>query len=224
MSFDFFDKVYCIHLPNDKRREAIEKEFQRVGIHDVTYVHAQQPCEGFSMSNMRRGARGEFGCSLSHIKAAVQAIEDGAERPLFLEDDIAFKAPERMRVVAKELDLFPYWTVLYMGGHPREQCYMVTENLAQVRTFSFAESYAIRGYKLSKWIRFWLDRVGQPHAMVDLILGEFAAEHHSYCVYPLMTYQPPGISQISNQPDNKDSCLKKGWATNLCDDLYTKSA
>ena len=224
MSFDFFDKVYCIHLPNDKRREAIEKEFQRVGIHDVTFVHAQQPYEGFRMSNMRRGVRGEFGCSLSHIKAAMIAIDDGAYRPLFLEDDVIFKAPERMRAIEKDLDLFPYWEVLYLGGHPREPCHWVTDNLVEVKTFSFAESYALRGDRMTQWVQFWLDRVGQPNAMVDLILGEFAALHYSYCVYPLMTYQPPGISQISNKPDNKDSCLEKGWTTNLCEDLSIRSA
>ena len=219
--FDYFDRVYCIHLPNKERREAIEKEFERVGIKDVQYIHATEPRQDFYMSNMRRGPRGELGCSLSHIKAVVQAIADGAERPLFFEDDVIFSKDtcERMREVAHDLDLFPYWDVLYFGGHPRGICHMVTTNLAEIGAFSFAEAYAINGKALLPWLNFWLDRVGQAHAMIDLVLGEFAALRNSYCVYPLLTHQPPGISQISDKFDDKDKCLRKGWATNLCTEL-----
>ena len=82
MSFDYFDKVYCIHLPNPERRKEIEWQFKRVGIKDVQYIYARPPHGGFHMNNMRRGSRGEFGCNLSHIKAAMHAVADRAKRPL----------------------------------------------------------------------------------------------------------------------------------------------
>ena len=224
MSFDFFDKVYCIYLPNPDRRKAIEQQFKRVGIKNVTYIHARPPAAGFHMNNMRRAPLGEFGCSLSHIKAAVHALADGAKRPLFVEDDIIFSrdAVERMQTVAREAPC--NWGVLYMGGHPRGPCQMITKNLAEISTFSFAESYAMQAWALTSWIDFWLDRVGQKKAMVDIILGEFAAENNGLAVYPTLTHQPDGISQITWKHDSKQRCLDKGWSKLQCADSATKSA
>jgi len=220
MWLDYFDRVYCIHLPNPERREAIEQQFASVGVDNVTYIHAKPPAENFHMSNMRRGARGEFGCSLSHIKAAVHAIKHGAQQPIFFEDDVTFRAGtlESMGQALQELPL--NWDVLYLGGHPRGPAEMVSANLASISTFSFAEAYAIRGEALLAWFDYWCDRAGRKNAMVDLVLGEFAEQHNGFCVYPLCTHQPPGISQISGKYDNKDGCLKKGWQNNL----YSKSA
>ena len=62
---------------------------------------------------------------------------------------------------------------------------------------------------------FWLDRVGQPNAMYDLVLGEFAAAHHGYCTYPLLTEQPPGWSAIGNKVDDKRQLVERGWQNNL---------
>jgi hypothetical protein len=199
---DYFDRVYCIHLPNDARREAVQKQFDSVA-------------KDFSMNNMRRGARGEFGCSLSHIAAAVEAIADRAKRPIFFEDDVTFRADtvDDMRAAISELPMI--WDVLYLGGHPRSPAQKFSEHLAKIGTFSFAEAYAVRGWVLPRWIQFWCNRVGQKNAMVDLILGEFAAENEGFCVYPLITYQPPGISQISGKHDDKSNCLNKGWQNNL---------
>ena len=220
MGFDYFDRVYCISLPFEDRREKIAAEFERVGIKDVQYVYAEPPAEGFHMSNMRRAPRGEFGCNLSHIKAAMHALADGAERPLFFEDDVVFvpDARERISAAVSEglMDWDDLWDVLYLGGHPRSQCHRITNNLVRVNTFSFAESYALNRHSLVRWLDFWCDNIGQKDAMVDLQLGRFAAYYVGYCVYPLITHQPPGFSQIANKEDNKDNCLKKGWRTNLC--------
>ena len=214
MWLDYFDKVYCIHLPNDARRERIEIEFSSVGITGVEYIHAEPPEPGFHMSNMRRGPIGEFGCALSHIKAEVHAIHARAVHPNFYEDDVIFQ-PQARALMQKALhQLPPYWDVLYLGGHPRSTAHKFSDNLAEIGAFSFAEAYALRNPMA--WIDFWCNRTGHKDAMVDIILGEYAAQNGGFCVQPLLTKQPPGISQISNREDNKDGCLKKGWLENLC--------
>jgi hypothetical protein len=224
MSFDYFDRVYCIHLPNPERRKAIERQFESVGIRNVQYIHAEPPEPPFTMSNMRRAPLGEFGCSLSHIKAAVHAISVKAKRALFLEDDVIFShdAVERMKAISNELP--SRWNILYLGGHPRGPCHMISDNLAEISTFSFAEAYAMPLWSLYEWVDFWLDRVGQPKAMVDIILGEFAAENNGFAAYPTLTHQPDGISQITWKHDSKKHCLNKGWTNALCADSYIKSA
>ena len=212
---DYFDRVYCIHYPDSKRRKKIEIEFKRVGIASVQYVYAERPAMGFSISNMRRAPLTEFAVNLSHIKAVVCAIADGAKRPVFFEDDVIFRDGAN-EILAKALKALPEdWGVLYMGGHPCEKVKRLSDNLVKVQRFSFAESYAINGHVLESYLHFWLDRIGQPKAMYDFILSGFAEANNGYCVYPVLTHQPVGYSHIVDRNDDKSSLVKKGWATHL---------
>ena len=211
----YFDRVYCIHYPSAERREAIEKQFNTVGIGDVKYVYADQPKGKFHMSNMRRNPNREFAVNLSHLKAVVHAIDDGADRPVFFEDDIVFRKDANALLDSAIKSLPPDWSVLYMGGHPCETVESVGENLVKVGRFSFAESYSIRGPALRPFVDYWLNRIGQVHAMYDRILGEFAQYNGGYCVYPVLTEQPPGYSHISRGMDDKRELVRRGWANNL---------
>lgn len=204
-----FTKTYCIHLPNSVRRAAMEAEFQRIGIANVEYVHATPPRRDFAMSNMRRAPAAEFGVGLSHLKALTHAIRDGVESALFVEDDVVFRQP------LDTVELPEEWDIVYFGGHPREPVKMVSASVARVGRFSFAEAYAVRGSVLPRLVDFWCDRIGQPAAMYDFILGEFAAANAAYCTYPLLTEQPPNVSQVSGKFDDKRQLVARGWASNL---------
>ncbi len=214
-SFDFFDRVYCIHLPNPKRLVPLQEEFQRVGIESVQYLHAARPVSGFEMSNMRRAPPGEFGVNLSQMKAIVHAIADGAERPLFLEDDLVFAedAEERLRFVRRELP--EDWDVLYLGGHPRGKVDRYSSTLVRIGSFAFAEAYSIQRKALLAFADKWFDRIAAPEAMYDFILGEFAAAGQSYCTYPLLCEQTPGLSQIGGKVEDKRGLVARGWIKHL---------
>jgi len=215
--FYYFDKVYCIHLPNPERRVKIEQQFESVGITNVTYIYAEEPHLGFASSNMRRAPRGEFGANLSHIKAVIAAIADGARRPLFVEDDIEFKPNAQVQLKRALNDIQDPWDVLYLGGHPRGPYTVISENVVKVSTFSHAEAYSIQDWALQPFVDFWLDRIGQKDAMYDFILGEFASENDSFCTLPLLTHQPPGTwSHIAQKPDDKSRLTEKGWTNNRC--------
>jgi hypothetical protein len=203
--FDLFDRVYCIHLPNDQRRKHIESQLTGV---DVTYVHVDVPPVGFSVPNMRRNPRAEFGAGLSHIAAVVRAIADRAKRPLFIEDDVTFKT-DTADDEARD------WDVLYLGGHPREPVKLVSPGLARVRTFSCAEAYGVRGDLLPDLFAHWCNRITRPNAMYDFILGEFAAKHDSYAFYPVITEQAPFVSHIKGEIDDKRKLVERGWQNNL---------
>jgi GR25 family glycosyltransferase involved in LPS biosynthesis len=214
MSFETFDRVYVIHLPNPARRRAMEAELARWSL-SATFVHAKPPVGAFTMSNMRRAPLGEFGANASHLKAITQAALDGAARPLFLEDDVVFREDAAERFERAERALPSDWDVLYLGGHPRERVTPVGEGLCRVRTFSCAEAYALRGPALLRFIKFWCDRITQPNAMFDFILGEFAAANRGYAVHPVLTDQVAGVSQISHQYDDKRPLVQRGWTSNL---------
>jgi hypothetical protein len=212
--FAYFDRVYAVSLPNAARREALRVQLASVGIADALCVHAKLPPYGFTMSNMeRRGSVGNMGANLSHVKAIVHAIADGAQRPLFLEDDVVFLPGAAERLTAALAVLPPFWDVLYMGGHPRGPVTRMGP-IVKVGEFSFAESYAMSRKALLAFFDSWCDRITQPDAMYDFLLGKFAAANNGYCVYPLLTEQPPGISQISGKADDKRGLVKRGWQAN----------
>jgi len=213
-AFDCFDRVYCIHLPDPGRRKAIDAQFAKVGIVDPQYVYAERPKGPFTMSNMRRAPKYEFGVNLSHIKAVAHAITDGAKRPLFLEDDIVFanNADEVLGAAITELDKY-MWDVLYLGGHPCEPVSTISDNLVKVGRFSFAEAYSVNGSALRRLQDFWYNSIGQDSAMYDFILSRFAGDY-GYCTFPVITNQPPGYSHIAGRKDNKTGLVSKGWMTN----------
>jgi GR25 family glycosyltransferase involved in LPS biosynthesis len=205
---DHFDRVYCIHFPDPCRRQAIELEFEKVGITDVSYVYAQRP-------NMRRAPAAEFAVNLSHIKAVSHAIADRAECPVFFEDDVVFRDYANNILNSAWEALPDDWDVLYMGGHPCDKVEQLSPNLVKVKRFSFAESYAINGVALRPFHDFWFDRIGSPMAMYDRILGEFAEQNNGYCVYPVLTHQPEGYSHIAGRDDDKRDLVSRGWVKNL---------
>ena len=180
----------------------MEAEFRRLGLEHVQYVHAAVP--EHAGNNFRRNMTAEFGANLSHIKAVVRAIDDGAVCPLFIEDDIVFKS---------EIPLPPEYDVLYLGGHPREPVSEYGDGLYRVGTFSCAEAYSLSNPR--EFFDFWCDRIGKKNAMFDFILGEYAKQGLGLAYYPTITEQPPGHSQIGNKFDDKRPLYERGWQNNL---------
>ena len=219
MSFSYFDKVYCISLPGQGRRDRMRERFAGVGITNYEFVYAQEPVEGLRMSNLRRNPSRELGCTMSHIRALILSMWDEAKRPLFIEDDVVF-APDSVDLIGKVLDELPVeWGILYMGGHPRSEYTIHSDHLASIGEWSFAEAYALNGMGSVVSMLFdWTDLFGQPDAMYDFILGKFAAKSDGFCTMPLLTSQPDGTySYIGGKCDNgKEALVKRGWENNLC--------
>ena len=211
LTFNHFDKAYCIHYPSSGRQETIEAEFAKVGI-QPEYVFAARPHISFHVTNMRRNPRIEFACGMSHIKAVVHSFGD--ERPIFFEDDVVFAA-DWQKILSKIEALPIDWDILYLGGHPRSQVEPHSDGLYKVGTFSCAEAYAFNNGAQERFFDFWCDRIGKPNAMYDFILGEFAEENNGYALYPTITHQPPGYSFIAEDKDNKTELIERGWLNNI---------
>jgi len=205
-----FDKVYVIHLPDAERYASITAELKKIGVEDAEFVHAEPPRGRYP--NMRRNPAVEMGCNLSHFKAIVKAAISGARRPLFLEDDVCIQNDAISRLKAAESVLRPSWDILYLGGHPRGKIKAkINDNLVKIGLFSFAESYILNGASIPSFIDYWFDRIGRPNAMIDFILGEWAADNEGFAVYPALTAQKQFKSKISNKVDHKENLILKGW-------------
>jgi GR25 family glycosyltransferase involved in LPS biosynthesis len=99
-----FDKIYVINLKRRKdRRDILIKENPEI---DFTFIEAVDGKEITTVELQKQGLVGSsffdptgmlttgiFACALSHKKAWDQALKDGVENALFLEDDIFFVTP-----------------------------------------------------------------------------------------------------------------------------------
>lgn len=211
---DFFDAFYCVSHPITGRKKAMEKHLAEFGL-TANFLYSPAPDRSFTLSNMRRNPRREMAVSLSHVTAIIRALDDSMLHPLFLEDDVRIGEHEHLESAINDLPVG--WSVLYLGGHPCEDVDRIGDHLVRVGRFSFAEAYAINGFALGPFLEYWCSRIGQPNAMFDRILGEFAANTHGYCVYPTVTSQLVGYSYVAEKDDDKTHCLESGWANHLKD-------
>lgn len=99
-----YDKIYVINLKRRKdRRDTLIKENPEI---DFTFIEAVDGKDLIPGELQKQGlldrsffdptgmlTKGIFACALSHKKAWDQALEDGVENALFLEDDIYFTTP-----------------------------------------------------------------------------------------------------------------------------------
>jgi len=188
--FDFFDKIYCIHLTKDTaRKEHMQHEFEKVGISDrVEYISAPRPYDGFEISNMKRDAGGEFGCNLSQIKAIVHAIESKAKNVLIFEDDVEFFIDINERLHECLTTLPDDWGVFYLSGKPCQSPIIFNDQLVKTKRMISATAYAISGDHLLSFFNFWLGGIGSPspQAPYDYILSNYAEKYNGYCAYPIL--------------------------------------
>jgi hypothetical protein len=211
--FDFFDNIYCIHLPsNTERKDLIDGEFKTLGIGQrVQYVSADPPPKGFKMSHMNRSPQGEFGCNLSHIKAVVNAISVGSKTPLFFEDDVTFIS-DTLEIIADAIIQLPEnWDVLYLGGLPRGPYTTHSSALVKISNFHYAEAYCIKGDYLYEYFSLWADRISKPNSAYDWTLDAFSKTHESFCTQPPVCEQRVGPSDISNKDEDRKTKIKECW-------------
>lgn len=195
--FEYFDHVFCINLTESiDRRNKMIKEFESIGINNYEFISAQKPNEIFRTTNFQYS--GEFGCVLSHLKAITHAIKLGCENPLFLEDDIEF-INEPKETLTKALTVLPDYKVFYLSGNPQSKYHKIHTNLVKVDKFLTAQSYSIKRKYLLDFFDFCLDKITLPfpHGCFDGILNDFGQDS-SYCVYPQISRQYAGHSDIRN--------------------------
>lgn len=205
-----FNQVYCIHLQSSTdRKPLIEQELNKLPIGDVQYISAKQPPSNFSMNNMRRNPSAEFGCNLSHIKAINTAIINNNKSALFVEDDIVFVDKPMDKILSANIP--NDYDLIYLDGHPRyDKATRINNAIVKVKRFCFASAYIMTRKTMLSFLNYWYDRITQPNAMFDFILGDFSATVNSYAFYPVICKQRTGYSIIGKKHDDKTN-LYSSW-------------
>lgn len=193
--FDYFDKIYCINLPDSEdRKELATEEFRKVGIDDrVEFIYATPPHESTKCTPLKF-PKGEIGVSLSQIKAVVHAIDANANNVLIFEDDFTFIDSELKRIKSCIQELPEDWDVFFLGGHPIAQMMPFSMNLLKTRMFVQANAYAINSHKFVELYDMVMDNLTiHPY---DWCTGKMAAHGKGYTASPPICVQRAGDSII----------------------------
>lgn len=119
---DYFERVFVINLAyKPDRRERLARHMRDLHIaKDVTWVRA---CSGDMMPHPAwwNAGNGAWGCLLSHARIVQDAIMDGLESFVVLEDDAVFQDRSRLMLKTFMEQVPDDWGQLYLGGqHLRE--------------------------------------------------------------------------------------------------------
>jgi GR25 family glycosyltransferase involved in LPS biosynthesis len=132
MISDYFDRIFVINLPRSfKRRALMLYQMGKMGIKNFQLVEA---VNGSTLDlekmkaagtlqwddwNLRDLTSGEVGCYLSHVKVWKMMIDQGWNRILICEDDIAWR-PDANDIADKFMSEVPDdWDIIHFHSHIR---------------------------------------------------------------------------------------------------------
>ena len=218
-SFNFFDKVYCVHdthlAERDAKITAALKDFE------VEWVFADRPYKGYTSSNYQ-ASEGEFGNTLSHLKVFITALDyynkHNIKNILVFEDDIEVrKAVDAENILGEALQNLPEeWALLYLGGSPQSPVIPVTPPLYKVERFICCFAYAVNTKYLANLAKFYVDELGKqwPQSVGDNIINNYFVYNKLpiYCIYPFVISHLTGYSDIrKGQRNYGDAYFDKIW-------------
>jgi len=215
-SFDYFDKIYCINLPEDyERKDVMNKAYEKLGIKDrIIWCSSPRPQQGYECSSYY--FPGEFGVVLSQLKAITHSLNFNIKNGIAIfEDDIYFDDNSN-QYLKEALDNVPDdWDILYLGGRPLDKLVHVRGNIYKVGKFTSAMSYCISKKALYKYTQFYIDRMGRAHpdACCDNILNDFITVRgmNGYVVYPTLTSTIPGWSTLRQADRDYREIINESW-------------
>ena len=128
----FFQKGYYINLDRrTDRNQQFEEEVSKVGL-----SHFFERVSGHDAINEPDPMKKHYYCGSSYMRLFNKIYEEGYERVLIFEDDIMFynggakSAIEIIEDALDEIQNFPDWDMLFLGGHPIGEMAQVSENLS----------------------------------------------------------------------------------------------
>jgi len=207
MSFDYFDKIYCINLESRADRwEASCEEFEKVGLLDRV--------ERFEGIPRREGI---IGCTLSHVRLIERAKNKGFKNIFIFEDDIQFINYDDSIIKDAIKDLRQRkWGLFYLGSSANCKFHYTTPHLVRPVNsdgLKAAHAYAINSSAYNKilshnWIwkqcekeiSFLSDESLRLYKHIDKFYRDILIpNYHCYHINPIMAVQRSSYSDVQNR-------------------------
>ena len=184
---DAFERVVIINLPfKIARKEKLKKHLEDVDVVDLDKVVWERAiCGDWAPAPSWFGAgNGAWGCLMSHVRVAHDAIHDSVESYCVLEDDVIFhdRAPEMLEKFMSEVP--SDWGQIYLGGQflhrePKQISPWVVKPHNVNRTHAFAlDRHAIPQFlQHVLWAPDYFEPKLDQNQNVEYIPNDFHIDH-----------------------------------------------
>lgn len=136
VSWDYFDRIYCISLTErTDRREEAKAQFAAVGLSDkVEFVVVD-----------KHPVDCEEGIYESHILCMKKGLDAGAGTILIFEDDICFERfdPETLQNAVSFISTAPKWNILFLGCMVKGSRRTQNPSVLNIRFRSLCHAYVL---------------------------------------------------------------------------------
>ena len=206
---DHFPRIVLLSLSTHRdRADAALTRLEESGMArrgDVTVMRAW-PGNVAPAPGWFRAGNGAWGCLMSHVRAVQEALLDGMERVLILEDDIVFhpRAPQWLERLMR--DVPEDWDQLYLGGqHLKETSPLPgCPYIWRAKNVNRTHAYALHRRVYAKFLQHVLHapdyiRRGAWHIDHQLGVAHERADWRTYAPAWWLCAQEAGGSSISGR-------------------------
>ena len=193
-------EAYIINLEHRKdRRAAAEQEILKLDLEKYTVISALT------------GSNPSEGCTLSHQYCIQLAKENNLEYVLILEDDVIFEknVQEVFRNAFREVQAYP-WSILYLGCNVKGSVQKIKQNLGKVVQANTTHAYVIHK-------RFYdtVLALDDYSVIIDLQYRQLSYKYDMFTCIPLVAFQTPNHSDISNIKADYRKDMERNFKINL---------
>lgn len=203
---NYFEKVVCINL--DRRADRWRRFQENVARSGWPFGEIERfnAIDGQSVPPPKwwRAGTGAWGCHQSHVRILEQAIQDGVESLLILEDDavLAQRFPEVIESFLEKVA--DDWDAIMIGGQHLRPPDIVDKGVLRVRNGNRTHAHALRGNYIKDAYRHLCDypeHARHPRQHVDHRLGQLheSGKYNIYAPDPWLIGQANGHSDVADK-------------------------
>lgn len=206
-----FDRILVISLPAAvSRRERAMQELQGRGLSSRAQIQIAVKPFRDDLPEWWPNGIGAYGCYLSHLDALQQALAEGVERLLILEDDCVWKADAAARCQSFLVRAPEDWGQLYFGGQHRIHPLPVpgVPGIFRASSIFRTHAYAVHARAMPSviehlldWKRFKAAKILEKKHHIDhhFELAHRSRQWPAYCPGEWIAGQGPNSSDISGK-------------------------
>ena len=191
---DFFDRVVVISLR--RRADRMRRFLARVAACGWPFAEPQpfDAVDGSAVPCPRqwKSGGGAFGCQQSHLRVLQNALMDGVERLLVMEDDAEFRSTFGADVEVFIKSVPDDWECLMLGGQHMAPPVPVSDGVVRCKNTQRTHCYAVNREGMATLARLWSESVNH----IDWDMGPCLGQRGK-------TYAPSSFlaGQASSQSD-----------------------
>lgn len=191
----YFDRVVVVNLK--RRPERLDAFWEQLSRQPWPFSKPEifEAVEGdrLPLPRLWRDGGGAWGCMQSHRHILEQAISDGVENLLVLEDDAVLCDNFAERVAQFLVDVPGDWDQLMLGGQHRENPHDHYPGVVRCMKTERTHAYAVRGGFMRRLYQHWHN----SHEHCDHAMSRIQREFRVYAPEPFLIGQSGGPSDIS---------------------------